>query len=72
MREGAGGHLHRGALVLEQPHRHSEHGESAQAPRLPLQEGHRDLQLLLLEHGAVRAAQPQPAGRVSGGAYRHS
>lgn len=63
---GHGGRVHRGEALLQQPggHRQPEGPEEAQS--LPLQEGNRDLQLLLLQHHPGRQAQ-QTGGRGEGG-----
>lgn len=54
---GHGGRVHRGEALLQQPggHRQPEGPEEAQS--LSLQEGNRDLQLLLLQHHPGRQAQ---------------
>lgn len=64
---GHGGRVHRGEALLQQPggHRQPEGPEEAQS--LPLQEGNRDLQLLLLQHHPGRQAQQTGGeGRGSG------
>ena len=58
-RKRCGRHLHCGAIVFEQSDRHCEHGQPEEAARLPFQKGHRNMQLLLLEHGALSAPQSQ-------------
>jgi len=53
--------LHRGASILQQPGGGGEHGHALPHERLPLQEGHGDLQLQLLPQHPGRA--PQQTGR---------
>ena len=45
---GVPGGVHRGAAVLQQPSGGGQSGHAATHERLPLQEGHGDLQLQLL------------------------
>lgn len=56
--------MHRGASLLQQPGGHRQPEGPQEAQSMPLQEGNRDLQLLLLQHHPGR--QAQPTGRRAG------
>lgn len=60
---GHRGCLHRGAPVLQQPGGHREPKSAEEAQSLSLQEGNRDLQLLLFQHHTGSQAQ-QTGGRT--------
>lgn len=62
--------MHRGEALLQQPGGHRQSEGAAEAQSLSLQEGNRDLQLLLFQHHPGR--QAKQTGETTGGVVGHT